>query len=119
RGAVRLIVVVVRLVRVKRDGALVLWTGTVPKSCVVGLRIKPERAMPVPVRGDGVPEAEEVRVTVAAWVPGVDGVNCTPSQQLVQVPVKVERKAEVGGWPWPKPMSSTRMALKSGAEVVA
>ena len=46
-------------------------------------------------------------------------MNCTPSQQLVQGLVKVVTKAEVGGWPWPKPMSSTRMALKSGAEVVA
>ncbi|WP_433985190.1 hypothetical protein RBB78_17095 [Tunturiibacter empetritectus] len=46
-------------------------------------------------------------------------MNCTPSQQLAQVPVKEETKAEVEGWPWPKPMSSTRMALKSGAEVVA
>ena len=36
------------------------------------------------------------------------------SQQLVQGPVKVAVKAEAGGLPWPKPMSSTRMALKSG-----
>ena len=36
-GAVRLTVAVVRLVRVKSEGALVLWTGTVPKSSVDGL----------------------------------------------------------------------------------
>ena len=47
------------------------------------------------------------------------GVNWTPSQQLVQGPVKVEAKVPVGGLPWPKPVSSTRMALKSGAELVA
>jgi len=40
----------VRLVRVKRVGALVLWTGTVPKSCVIGVRIRPRSGKPVPVR---------------------------------------------------------------------
>ena len=48
----------------------------------------------------GVPEVE-VRVRVAVWGPVVEGVNWTPSQQLVQGPVKVVRKAEVGGAPWP------------------
>src|SRR5277367_6409882 len=83
--------------------------------------MRPVSARPVPVRvsGAGVPEVLEESVTDAVWGPGAEGVNCTPSQQLVQVPVKVVRKAEVGGWPWPKPVSSTRMALKSGAEVVA
>jgi hypothetical protein len=38
---------------------------------------------------------------------------------LVQGPVEVGVKAEAGGLPWPKPVSSTRMALKSGAELVA
>ena len=40
----------VRLVRVKRVGALVLWTGTVPKSCVTGVRMRPWSGRPVPVR---------------------------------------------------------------------
>jgi len=120
-GPMRVMVDAVRFVRVKSAGALVLLKGTVPKSCVVGVRMRPKRATPVPVRvsGDGVPEAEEVRVSVAVCAPAVEGVNCTPSQQLAQEPVKVERKADVGGWPWPKPMSSTRMVLKSGAEVAA
>ena len=43
----------------------------------------------------------EERVRVAVWRPVAEGVNWTPSQQLVQVPVKVVVKAEVGGWPWP------------------
>ncbi len=100
-GAARVTAEVVRLVRVKRVGALVLWTGMVPKSCVVGLRRSPVRAMPVPVRvtGEGVPV--EVRVTAAVCGPEVEGVNCTPNQQLMQDPVKVGRKDEVGGWPWP------------------
>ena len=51
--------------------------------------------------GEGVPEVVEVRVRVAVRGPAVEGVNWMPSQQLVQVPVKVEVKAEVGGWPWP------------------
>ena len=40
----------VRLVRVKRVGALVLWTGMVPKSWVTGVRIRPRSGRPVPVR---------------------------------------------------------------------
>ena len=63
------------------------------------------------VKGEGVPELVEVRVRVAVSGPIVDGVNWTPSQQLVQGPVKVVAKEEAGGLPWPKPMSSTRMAL--------
>ena len=43
----------VRLVRVKRVGALVLWMGTGPKSCVVGVRRRPVRGRPVPVRVRG------------------------------------------------------------------
>ena len=45
--------------------------------------------MPLPVRekGAGVPEVVEVRVRVAAWGPMADGMNWTPSQQLMQVPV--------------------------------
>jgi hypothetical protein len=87
----------------------------------VGVRRRPVRGRPVPVRvkGDGVPEAAEVRVRVAVSGPAVEGVNWTPSQQFVQGPVKVEVKAAVGGLPWPNPVSSMRMALKSGAEVVA
>jgi hypothetical protein len=102
--------VVVRFVSVKSTGALMLWTGTEPKSCVSGLRMRPVSARPVPVRvsGAGVPEVLEESVTDAVWGPGAEGVNCTPSQQLVHEPVKVLRKAEVGGWPWPKPVSSTR-----------
>jgi len=67
-GAVRVTVAGVRLVRVKRMGALVLWTGTVPKSCVIGVRMRPVRGRPVPVRvkGEGVPELVEVRMRVAA-----------------------------------------------------
>ena len=47
-----------RLVRVKRVGALVLLMGTGPKSCVAGVRIRPVRGRPVPVRvkGAGGPE---------------------------------------------------------------
>src|SRR5215469_5404552 len=96
--------VAVRLVRVNRVGALVLWTGMGPKSCVVGVRRRPVSGRPVPVRvkGEGVPEVVEVRLRVADWEPGVEGVNWTPSQQLVQGPVKVVVKAAVGGLPWPK-----------------
>jgi hypothetical protein len=93
----------VRLVRVRRTGALVLWMGMGPKSCVSGVSRRPVRGRPVPVRvkGEGVPEVVEDRVRVAVWGPAVEGVNWTPSQQLVQGPVKVEAKAEVGGAPWP------------------
>jgi len=102
-GVLMEMVEVVRLARVKRVGALVLCTGMGPKSCVMGVRVRPVRGRPVPVRvkGEGVPEAMEVRVRVAVCGPGVDGVNSTPSQQLVQGPVKVVVKAEVGGAPWP------------------
>ena len=98
-GVLRVTVVVVRLVRVKSVGALVLWSGTGPKSCARGVRIRPVSGRPVPVRvnEDGDPEPVSVRVAVCA--PEVDGVNCTPSQQLRQEPVKVVRKAEVGGAP--------------------
>ena len=87
---------VVRFVSVKSMGALVLWTGTEPKSCVSGLRIRPVSARPVPVRvsGAGVPEVLDESVTDAVWGPGAEGVNCTPSQQLVHEPVKIVRKAE-------------------------
>ncbi len=44
---------VVRLVRVKRVGALVLLMGTGPKSSVTGLRIRPVRGRPVPVSVSG------------------------------------------------------------------
>jgi hypothetical protein len=66
-GAERETAEVVRLVRVKRVGALVLWTGTGPKFCVMGVRMRPVRGRPVPVRvkGEGVPEAVEVRVRIA------------------------------------------------------
>ncbi len=102
-GCVMLTVPVVRLVRVKRVGAEVLWTGMGPKSCVGGVRMRPVRGRPVPVsvKGEGVPEVVEVRVRVAVWGPVVEGVNWTPSQQLVQGPVKVEAKVLVGGAPWP------------------
>ncbi len=57
---------VVRLVRVKRVGALVLLMGTGPKSCVAGVRIRPVRGRPVPVRVRGAGEPEvEARVRVA------------------------------------------------------
>jgi hypothetical protein len=102
-GVVRDTVVAVRLVRVKRMGALALWTVMGPKSCVSGVSRRPVRGRPVPVRvkGEGVPEVVEERVSVAVWGPAVEGVNWTPSQQLVQGPVKVEAKAEVAGAPWP------------------
>jgi hypothetical protein len=102
-GVERETVAEVRLVRVKRMGALVLWTAMGPKSCVMGVRMRPVRGRPVPVRvrGEGVPEAVEARVRVAVWGPAVVGMNCTPSQQLVQGPVKVEATADVGGLPWP------------------
>jgi hypothetical protein len=98
-GALRETLVEVRLVRVKRVGAVMLWTGMGPKSCVGGVRMRPVRGRPVPVRvkGEGGPEVVEVRVRVAVWGPVVEGVNWTASQQLVQGPVKVEVKAEVGG----------------------
>ena len=64
-GAVRVTVTEVRLVTVKRMGALALLAGTVPKFCVVGLSRTPDRAMPAPVRVmvEGLPE--EARVTAA------------------------------------------------------
>src|ERR1700753_1022802 len=88
-GGETLTVVVVRLVRVKRGGALLLWTGMGPKSCGLGVRMSPVNDWPVPVsvRDEGVPEVVEVRVRVAVLVPTLDGWNCTPSQQLVQGPV--------------------------------
>ena len=100
-GAERLTVAGVRLVRVKSVGALLLWTGIGPKSCAMGVRNKPVRGRPVPVRvrGDGVPVLVEVRVRVAVWEPVVEGVNWTPSQQLVHGPVKAVVKAAVGGLP--------------------
>jgi hypothetical protein len=65
---VRVRVAAVWLVWVKRVGALVLWTGTGPKSWVMGVRRRPVAGMPVPerVKGAGVPEELEVRVRVAA-----------------------------------------------------
>src|ERR1700677_1991879 len=88
-GVVRVTVAVVWLVRVKRVGALVLLTGMGPKSCVMGVRRRPVAGMPVPVRvkGAGLPEELEVRVRVAVCEPRADGMNWTPSQQLMQVPV--------------------------------
>src|ERR1700733_8352585 len=102
-GVERLTVAVVRLVRVKRVGALMLWTGMGPKSCGLGVRMRPERDCPVPVsvRGDGAPEVLEVRVRFAVSGPVAEGLNWTPSQQLMQGPVKLEAKAEEGGAPWP------------------
>src|ERR1700734_712977 len=93
---------VVRLVRVKRVGTLLLWMGMGPKSCVVGVRIRPASGRPVPVRvsGDGEPEVE-VRVRVALCEPVMEGANCTPSQQLVHGPVRVLGKVDTGGSPWP------------------
>jgi len=75
-GVERVTEEVVRLVRVKRIGALVLLTGMGPKSCVVGVRTRPVRGRPVPVSmtGDGLPEAE-ASVSVAVWDPVVEGVN--------------------------------------------
>ena len=51
-GAVRVMGVAleVRLVRVKSVGALALWTGTVPRSWVRGVRTRPVGGRPVPVR---------------------------------------------------------------------
>ncbi len=49
-GAVRMMGVEVRFVRVKRIGALVLWMGTDPKSCASGVRMSPAWGRPVPVR---------------------------------------------------------------------
>ena len=93
----------VRLVRVKRVGALVLWTGTGPKSWVSGGEDEAVSGRPVPVRVRvwGLPVVVEERVRVAVRGPVAEGLNWMPSQQLVQVPVGVVVKAEVGGWPWP------------------
>ena len=76
-GEVRGTVATVRLVRVKRVGALALWTGPGPKSCVSGVRMRPVSGRPVPVRvkGEGVPEEVEVRVRLAVSEPTVEGVN--------------------------------------------
>src|SRR5580692_7970049 len=76
-AVVRETVVGVRLVRVKRIGAEVLWTGIGPKSCVGGVRMRPVRGRPVPVRVKGacVPEVVEARMRVAVWRPMVEGVN--------------------------------------------
>ncbi len=51
-GAERVIGVAlgVRLVRVNRIGALVLWSGMVPKSWLAGLRVRPCNERPTPVR---------------------------------------------------------------------
>src|SRR5437764_1178460 len=97
--------------------------GTLLKTRTAGMRARAgwglaKRVSGV-VMGAGGEEVVEVRVRVAVWGPAVEGVNWTPSQQLVQGPVKVEVKAALGELPWPKPVSSTRMALKSGADVVA
>jgi len=101
-GVLRVTEVAVELVRVKRVVGLVLWMGMGPKSRLTGVRMRPVRGRPVPVRvrGSGLP-VEEVRVRVAVSGPAAEGLNWTPSQQLVQGPVMVERKAELGGWPWP------------------
>ena len=40
----------VRFVRVKSTGGPTLWTGTEPKSCIVGVRSRPVRESPEPVR---------------------------------------------------------------------
>jgi hypothetical protein len=76
-GELRATVSAVRLVRVKRVGALVLWTGTGPKSWLIGVRMRPVSGRPVPVRvrGDGVPEEVDYRVSVAVCEPVVEGVN--------------------------------------------
>src|SRR5260370_179762 len=62
-GGVMVIGLEVRLVRVKRMGALTLCNGTVPKSCVAGARMRPSEGRPVPVsvRVYGPPEGLEVR----------------------------------------------------------
>ena len=54
-GAVRVMGVAleVRLVRAKRAGALVLLMGTMPKSCVAGVRTRPSRGRPIPERVTG------------------------------------------------------------------
>ena len=49
-GGVMVMLEVVALVRVKRRGWLVLWTGMGPKSRVRGLRRRPVWGRPVPVR---------------------------------------------------------------------
>ena len=48
-----------------------------------------------------MPLGVEERVRVAVRGPVVEGLNWMPSQQLKQVPVGLEVKAVVGGWPWP------------------
>ena len=67
-GVERETTAVVRFVRMKSDGALVLLTGTGPKSWLMGVITRPLSGMPVPVRvkGDGIPEVVEVNVKVAA-----------------------------------------------------
>src|SRR6202022_1789984 len=65
-GGVMVIGLEVRLVRVKRVGALMLCSGTVPKSCVAGARMRPSEGSPVPasVRVYGPPEELEGRFKV-------------------------------------------------------
>ena len=100
-GVLRVTGAAVRLVRVKRVVGLVLWMGMGPKSLLMGVRMRPVRGRPVPVRvrGSGLPVVVRVRVAVSG--PAAEGLNWTPSQQLVQGPVAVAAKAEEGGWPWP------------------
>ena len=102
-GGVMVIGLEVRLVRVKSVGALMLCSGTVPKSCVAGARIRPSEGRPVPVsvRLYGPPEGFEVRFKVAERRPVAEGLNCKPSQQFRHVPDELAEKAEVGGWSCP------------------
>src|SRR5258705_473510 len=78
-------------------GAVGLGGGMGRRSCVSGGRGRRVRGRPVPVRvkGEGVPEVVEERVRVAVRGPAMAGVNWTPSQQLVQGPVKVAAKVPV------------------------
>ena len=112
---------VAMLVSVKSWGALDPLTVTGPKFALTGESTTPEGARPLPVsaRLYALPEVEEASESVAVCAPVPGGVNCTPSQQLTQLPVVAERKEEAGNCPWPLPVSSTRSTLKVELSVAA
>ena len=102
-----------RFVTANSSVALALLIGTGPKSCATGVSSSPVSGRPLPVseRTYGLPAAAELIVSVPVSSPVAGGVNCTPTQQLGQVPDALVVKAELGGCPWPYPMSSTITAV--------
>jgi hypothetical protein len=102
-----------RLVNVNICVPLELCSGTEPKSWAAGVRSNPVSGNPVPVNPStyGEPCITDAIVSVPGCGPAAVGKNCTPSQQLWQLPVVVEAYAEADGVPGPNPASSTRTAL--------